>query len=438
MLALALVISAAPRAAAVDVIHDHDVDVAGAPSATIDIAPGAGRLLRFNRRIDSLLIGDPTVADVKAVSGQLIYVFGSAPGRTNLIVVTGDDHIAAAIAVVVSRDAEGIQRELKKALPDAAVDLSFIGNRLVVKGQVKSVDEAVDVSSVAKSLAPRGTKPLNHSSFASSHQINIRVRFAQVSRSSLNSLGVNWSAAINSGALNFALATGSFLQSAASSPATAFGTLASTVSTRHANVNALIDALQQEGVVTLLAEPNLTTVSGETASFLAGGEIPIPVPQSLSTTTIEYKPFGVSLSFTPTLLPGDRIGLRVRPEVSSISASNSVSVNGYSVPALTVSRADTTIEVASGDTFAIAGLFQQDVNNAISKFPWVGDLPVLGPLFRSESFQRNESELLILITPYIVRPTTEPGAPLPTDLLPGASAAPPPVLPSGTAGFIIQ
>jgi pilus assembly protein CpaC len=162
-------------------------------------------------------------------------------------------------------------------------------------------------------------------------------------------------------------------------------------------------------LVTLLSEPNLTTTSGEPASFLAGGEFPVPVAQGLQEVTIEWKRFGVSVEFTPTVLDANRINVKVRPEVSELSATGSVTLDNITIPALAVRRADTTVELASGQSFAIAGLFQNNVQNQVQQMPWLGDLPVLGALFRSASFQRNESELVIIVTPYVVAPASGPG-----------------------------
>ena len=181
------------------------------------------------------------------------------------------------------------------------------------------------------------------------------------------------------------------------------------------DLNAVIDALEEEGLISVLAEPNLTALTGEAASFLAGGEFPILVPDSDGRVTIEFKKFGVSLSFTPTLIGQDRVNLHVRPEVSQLSSTNAVTLNNFQVPSLTTRRADTTVELGSGQSFAIAGLIQNNVTHDISKFPGLGDVPVLGSLFKSDRFQREESELVIIVTPYVVRPVSRPRLASPTD-----------------------
>jgi pilus assembly protein CpaC len=268
------------------------------------------------------------------------------------------------------------------------------------------------------------------------NQINLRVRIAEMSRAVVKQFGFNWSDVFNNGKIAFGLATGApaligaltgnQTQPAAGaqlfaipqgSTTNAFNTLESSqlggatnnnlfgsVRTGNLNLNTLIDALDNHGLVTVLAEPNLTAVSGEPASFLAGGEFPVPVPAGTGLVGIDWKKFGVSLNFVATIDTDDHISLHVMPEVSELSSQGAIVIDSISVPALTTRRAETTVELASGQSFAIAGLLQNNVTQNINKFPWLGDIPVLGQLFRSEAFQRNESELVIIVTPYVVHP----------------------------------
>jgi pilus assembly protein CpaC len=180
--------------------------------------------------------------------------------------------------------------------------------------------------------------------------------------------------------------------------------LLGSVASKNVNGSAVLDALANEGLVTLLAEPNLSAASGATATFFAGGEFPIPIPQALGTVSVEYKQYGVSVAFTPTVMSSNHISVKIRPEVSELDTATNVALNGVQIPAITARRAETTVELASGQSFAIAGLIQNNSSNNIQKMPWLGDIPVLGALFRSNQFQRNESELVIVVTPYIVRP----------------------------------
>lgn len=248
--------------------------------------------------------------------------------------------------------------------------------------------EAIDVGEVANAYAPDGQTPYNRTTVAGSQQVNIRVRFAEISRNDLSVLGIDWNLAFRAGFFTFGTVN----------KGSGFGSV---------DVDVLVQALQRNGIMTVLAEPNLTAVTGQEATFLAGGEIPVPVPGQNQTLSVTYKPFGVSLAFTPILLQGDRIALRVRPEVSTLSSAGAVQLRGLEIPALAVRRAETTVEVASGQTFAIAGLFQRNMGQALGKIPMIGDIPVLGALFRSQSFRRDESELVILITPYIVSPVRD-------------------------------
>jgi pilus assembly protein CpaC len=240
--------------------------------------------------------------------------------------------------------------------------------------------------------------------------VNIRVRFAEVSRTDLESYGVDWSVGFQSGNFQFGMFKSGGVPDGEGNLKIGAGTVDDTV-----NAEVVIDALQRNGVVRILAEPNLTAVTGQTASFLAGGEVPVPVPQGNDSVTVQYKQFGVSLGFTPTLIGRNRIALHVQPEVSALSDSGTVSAGGFSMPSFVVRRADTTVEVGSGQTFAIAGLFQQRMSRNLQKFPVLGDVPVLGALFQSQRFQREETELVILITPYLVEPVSDHSLATPLD-----------------------
>ena len=364
---------------------------------SVDLAVGQGRLFRFKQPVESVLVADTTIADLQIVSPQLVYVFGLKPGLTNLIAVTADQKVEATTEFRVSTDPRPAQRAQKVMQPRGATNLTIFGDRIVASGNAGSVDEALDTDDVARTYSQPDRPPINDTTISGSQQINIRVRFAEISRSELLSFGVDWGVFANSGNFSFGLLkTGGVSEGG--------GNLGIGLRSNAVNVSALIEALQRNGIVKILAEPNLTAVTGQTASFLAGGEIPVPIPQSRDTVTVEYKSFGVSLNFTPTLLPNSHIAIHVKPEVSSISDSGGVSLNGFNLPSFVVRRADTTVEVASGQTFAIAGLFQQRFAKSLQKFPFLGDVPVLGTLFQSERFQREETELVILVTPYLVQP----------------------------------
>ncbi|WP_163266843.1 type II and III secretion system protein family protein [Chelativorans alearense] len=366
----------------------------------VDLYVGQGRLLRFSQPVESVLMADSTIADLQIVSESVVYVFGLKPGVTNLIAITGDQQVEASMRFRVGVDSSAAQDARRMLQPNSMTELTFFGNRIVAVGQTQGVDEALAVDDVARTYSPPGQPPINNTTIMGSQQVNIRVRFAEVSRNELLAYGLDWNATVTDGSFSF----GMFKTGDVSDPNLGFN-----IGTNNVNIEVLLEALQRNGVVKILAEPNLTTATGRTASFLAGGEVPVPVPGGggSDTVTVEYKPFGVSLLFTPTLINNNRIALNVRPEVSSLSEAGGVVVDGLNLPSFVVRRADTTVEVASGQTFAIAGLFQRRLSTNLQKFPVLGDVPVLGALFQSQRFQREETELVILITPYLVEPISQ-------------------------------
>ncbi|WGF89207.1 type II and III secretion system protein family protein [Marinivivus vitaminiproducens] len=386
-------------------------ELVGGPVQPLDLAVGMGRLVGFDREVESVFLADPAVADVRVVSGRLAYLFGKQAGRTNLFAVA-QDRVVASIDLTVGPEAA--TAELRQARPDSAIDLRFVGGQLVVAGTVAAVGEARTVAALGRTLSP--DRPvLDQTVYAGSQQINLRVRFAEVARQDVFRLGINWRSVLSSGDFGFGLATGRFFLPG-TLPANQESGLAGLASMDGSlDLDLFLEALQIEGVVSVLAEPNLTAVSGQTASFLAGGEIPIPVPQEDGVIGVDYKSYGVSLAFTPTLLQDERIGIRVKPEVSAPSASNGVEIAGFAIPGITTRRAETTVELASGQTFAIAGLFQRNVSDDLDSVPMLGDLPIVGQLFRSKRFQREETELVILITPYLVRPVASRALVTPAD-----------------------
>jgi pilus assembly protein CpaC len=365
---------------------------ASSPSRqSIELMVGHGRVLHLDEPAESVYVGDTTIADLRIVAPDVVYVYGRKIGSTNLIAISADQKVRASVGFRVVADPGSANKSSRELQPTTHTNLKLFGNRVVAVGPTRRVEEAVDVQNAADTFSPPNQPPINDTTIAGSQQINIRVRFAEVSREDVQHLGLG-----SSGGIEFG---GSSKQS-----------------------DALVKALQSNGMMTILAEPNLTAVTGRPASFLAGGEIPIPTPgNQAGQITVSYKPFGVSLEFTPTLIGRNRIGLRVRPEVSSLSRFGSVTSNGIDLPSLMVRRADTTVEVASGQTFAIAGLFQRQMSLDYDHTPEIADLPVLGPLFRSARFRRDESELVILITPILVEPVRDRGLLTPLD-----RPAPPP------------
>jgi pilus assembly protein CpaC len=370
-------------------------DLPATNSKVINLMVGQGRLLRFDGPVDSVFIADSSLADLRVVSPDVVYVYGKKSGTTNLIAVSKDLSVRSTAEFRVSTDPRPANDTRQALQPTSTVDISIFGTRAAATGRTHRIEEATDVENVVETYTPPGQPPINNTTIADTQQVNIRVRFAEVSRNDLQSLGFDWKV---------------------------FASLGNFGTGGKVDIDLLIKALQDKGVLTILAEPNLTAVTGQSASFLAGGEIPIPVPQTTGLMTVQYKPFGVSLEFTPTIIKTNRIALRVRPEVSALSRAGSIKMSGVELPSLTVRRADTTVEVASGQTFAIAGLFERQLSDDLSQIAGLGDIPVLGELFRSTRYRRDETELVILITPFLVKPVRDRAVATPLD-----HPAPPPL-----------
>jgi len=342
-------------------------------------------------------------------------------------------------------------------MPGRNVTATSIEGGIVLTGAVSSAGEAEDARRLAARFIGPTEEVINRLQVTAPNQVNVRVRIAEVNKQVLRNLGINWDAAIQSGGFAFGLLTTfplGFSNVLGGSTAGGGGGAGQTVSAGPFDLTATMDLLAEEGLVSLLAEPNLTAISGETATFLAGGEFPIPVSQDNNTITVEFRPFGVSLAFTPTVLSTNRISMRVAPEVSALSATGAVTFGGtadapgITIPALTIRRAETTVELASGQTFAIAGLVQSQNSITANEVPGLGDIPILGELFKSDKFQHSETELVILATPYVVQPISNPAAPaVPNDPMVGAegtqrlagtSSGATSSSVSGQAGFVIE
>lgn len=376
-------------------------DLRPGTQGALDLVLSEGKVLHFSAPVESVLVADPTIADLQVVSAGVIYVFGKAPGQTSLIALGADGREIANLQLSVNSGTRAVVQPLKALHPASTAQVEASGNRLIAKGALNSVAEATDLNALLSSDGQGFQSALNSATYTGSAQVNIRVRFAEVSRTELLRYGVNWNALFNNGTFSFGLITGGALAADAASGAS--NVISAGLNSGNVNIDTLLEALQSNGLLEILAEPNITAMTGQTASFLAGGEVAIPVPVNRDVVGIEYKPFGVSLMFTPTLLPNNRIALQVRPEVSSLMGGT-VELGEFHVPSFRVRRADTRVEVGSGQTFAIAGLFQRESSQDMDKLPLLGDVPILGNLFRSKRFQRNETELVILITPYLVEP----------------------------------
>lgn len=389
-------------------------------SRTVTIEAGMGRVLSLGAAASSVFAADPKVVEVRPASPTSLFVFGVAPGRTTIAALSSTGAPIAQYDVVVRPStfaANEARSSANRSIPGGRIGVETRPNGLAVTGEVTTPAEADRASRLARAfLADKGVLD-NRLSVASPIQVNLRVRIIEMSRTLTRELGINWQALGNIGRFaTIGLATANGLADLTGSASRVSGRYLKTNGAGGfgTDINAAIDALSQDQLIRLLAEPNLTALSGETASFLVGGEFPIPISQQNNSITVEFKQYGISLAFVPTVTSADRIVLHVRPEVSQLTNQGGVQLgNGNStiqIPALSVRRADTTVELGSGQSFAIAGLLQDSQKLTGLGLPFLGDIPILGALFRSDSFQQNQTELVIVVTPYIVRPVSAPTA----------------------------
>lgn len=374
------------------------VEVISGAASTISVEASHGRLIRLPGTADTVFVADPEVADIQVKSPRLVYLMARAPGTTTLFAVDAADRVLATLDIQVTPDLPRLRKEITTLYPSLDIDVASLGENVVLRGSTDTPEQAEGIRKLAAAVAGKPEFVVNQMSVAMPSQINLRVRVAEMSRTVQKQLGFNWTGTGGIGTTGFAFDT--INPFAASVTQQLFGL--NNIGGR--NINVVLDALDDEGLIKILAEPNLTAMSGETATFLAGGEFPILVPGTNDRVTIVFKQFGVSLSFTPTILDSGRINLHVRPEVSQLSNTNAVILNTFQIPSLTTRRAETTVEIGTGESFAIAGLIRNDITHDVSKVPGLADIPILGALFKSDNFQRDESELVIVVTPYVVRP----------------------------------
>lgn len=382
-----------------------------------EIPVNKSQILKVDRAFKDILVGNPKIADVLPLTNRTLYILGKELGTTSLSIYGADKSLLAIVDLVVTHNVDGLKAKVFELFPDEKVEVRTVNDAIVLSGAMSSGARLQSVVELAERFAPG--KVTNMMTLTGSQQVMLAVRFAEVKRTAFKELGINLNVLVRSGAATFSLLSG--LPVLGALPGAGFlnggTTLAGTA--YNGDFTGLLDALEQKGVVKTLAEPNLIALSGDTASFLAGGEFPIPVAQNTSgggsTITIEFKEFGVSLAFTPTVLSDGLISLDVAPEVSAIDNTTSVQLNGLLVPGLTTRRAHTTIELRDGQAFAIAGLLQSEFKDNIDQLPFAGDVPVLGALFRSSDYLRNETELVIIVTPYLVKPVKPKDLRLSTD-----------------------
>jgi pilus assembly protein CpaC len=379
----------------------------------VSIEAGSGRVITLSRDATSVFTADPKVVEVRPASPNTLFLFGVAPGRTTIAALDSSGNQVAQYEVTVrasSFASSEVVTSVARQVPTAQINADARVNGISVGGTVNTPLDAERAMQDARQSVPKGQSIQNTIGVKQPVQVNLHVRIAEMSRSLTRQLGINWSSAGRLGQIGVAGATAASLSSISGlSPS-----VASLTGLGKTNFEAVIDALAQDQLIRSLAEPNLVAMSGEPASFVVGGEFPIPISQQNNTVTVDFKQYGVTLSFVPTVLDGGQINLQVNPEVSELTTTGAVTIGGNNnsiqIPALTVRRASTTVTLGSGQSFAIAGLLQNTVTHTANAVPVIGEIPYVGALFRSDSFQRTDTELVIIVTPYIVGGTSDPAA----------------------------
>lgn len=397
------------------------------PTNEVVVSIGTGQLVGVGGRIADIFIADESVADVQVKSTNQVFILGLKAGETTIYASDDAGNIIWSSVVRVGNNIDSIDQMLTLAMPEARIQTATMNNTILLTGTVAAPEDAAEAERLVLAFVGEETNVISRLRLTTPLQVNLRVRFAEVSRSLVRALNSNMQVFDSTDGFNFGVQRGTdFIEESfddsnnVTGAKYVLGESGTSLITQFPqflglDVISLLEAAENEGLVTTISEPNLTALSGETADFLAGGEYPIPISEGLGSTSIEYKKFGVSLSYTPTVLSNGRISMRVRPEVSELSSQGAVTVGGFQIPALTVRRAETTIELGSGQSFMIAGLLQNQWNSSIEKTPGVGDVPILGNLFRSNAFRKGETELVIVVTPYLVKPVDDKDIRLPTD-----------------------
>ena len=446
-IAAAAFVAAAPASAQIAVSESDEVR-----AGELDVPLNKSQVLRTDRPFAKALIGNPEIADVLPLSDRSLYLLGKKMGTTSLTLYDRRNMLIAVVDVAVGPDVISLKRQLSELMPGDQVGARISNESVVLEGVVSSAPAADRAVQLAETYAPG--KVINLLSIGSAQQVMLEVRFSEIKRSALKDLGFSmfvqgggshgFDSAFGNGATlsgNGGTTTTTTVDpitgnsSTVSSPnppvlglgaiTSAFGVLTRNFNIFGLDVQAALNALESKGAITTLAEPTLVALSGETASFLAGGEFPVPIAQSgggatgglgaNTAITVEFKPFGVSLAFTPTVLADGVINMEVAPEVSSIDPSSSIVVGGLRIPGLQTRRARTTVELRDGESFAMAGLIRRDFKDTINQFPILGSIPIIGTLFRSTNFQNEETELVIIVTPRLVKPVRAAAMKVPTD-----------------------
>jgi pilus assembly protein CpaC len=390
--AVALAISS--LAVTAPIAHAQTLSSESVMRRTIHVPRDKSLSYRLPQSASRIVVANPEIAKVTATTASSFYVQGVEFGSTNMLVYGASGRLQEVIDVRVGYDAEGLQDDLAAAYPNEAIQVRNLGEMVMLTGSISTTGVQAGVERIAERYAPDSV--ISRMTVRASEQVILEVRILEASRSAMQDVGFDFN--IFNASFNFASGAGLVGGSAPASILQMHSTPGSLT------IDSQLQALEEKGVIRTLAKPNLVAISGQKASFLAGGEFPFPVPAGNNDITIEFRPYGVKLNFIPVVQENGWIRLAVEPEVSQLDQSNQLTVQGLNVPALTVRRANTTLELKPGDSFAMAGLFQRDYLNATTQTPWLGDIPVLGALFRSARWKRAETELLIIVTARLATP----------------------------------
>jgi len=432
------------------------------PAQEIVLSIGKGELVTVPGTMADVFVANDSVADVQVKSQRQLYVFGKAGGETTIYASNDRGDVIFSANIRVGSNIGSIDQMLAMAMPEAKINISTMGtNTVLLTGTVAAPEDAAEAERLVTAFLGEEANVIGRLKTATPLQVNLHVKFAEVSRTLVREIGGNLNVADATGGFRFGVGTGgrlgqaggfnyggplnvgngaagasikvpviganglpvlntdgSFVTETITGPGvdSAGGTTLAGIGRLFGiDTLAALDLSERLGLVTTITEPNLTALSGETATFLAGGEFPIPLAQGLGQVTVQFRQFGVSLAYTPTVLSNGRISMRVRPEVSELSTQGAITLNGFQVPSITTRRTETTVELGSGQSFMIAGLMSANSQNSLEKAPGLGDVPILGNLFRSRSFRKGETELVIIVTPYLVKPVDAKDIKLPTD-----------------------
>lgn len=367
------------------------------------------RVLRVSEAFAETLIANDKIADILPITDRSVYVVGKGIGTTSLAILDSNKRVIDVFEIEVTHDLSDLRTKLVENIPYGEIRVTAANGRILLTGSVPNAQDVERAVVIAEQYAPKAvTSAL---SVRSTQQVVLEVRFIEASRSASRELGIGFRTrgdGVDSDVGGQAITTqaGALVSSALLSGSQPFGTLIARLLSNGTQADAIIRALEQKGLARRLAEPNLVTLSGEKANFLAGGEFPFPVDTGNNGIAIEFKKFGVALEFTPTVLGDSQINLKISPEVSELDPTAGVSINGAVIPGIVVRRASTSVELRDGQSFAVAGLLQSRNTRNTAQLPWIGSVPVLGALFKSAEYAKNETDLVIIVTPRLVRPAT--------------------------------